>query len=122
MLFLFLDAPDSEQSEAYLSDAAGRVITPRAVASESFDDEDAAQQNTLLAPVMRRDVPRQRGQRLKDNALEDELKLQNLEARKALLGPFIDRGGARLANDERRRGLYDDEEFEGEVSADDGPE
>lgn len=114
------DQYDSEASEAYMSDATGRIITPRATPMESLA-EDAAQQSQLLAPVDRRGMPRVRG-RLSEQNRQDELKLQGLEARRLRVGPGMDRTGVRFATEERRRGLYDDEEFEGAFSPDDGSE
>jgi len=114
------DHYDSEASEAYMSDATGRIITPRATPMESLA-EDAAQQSQLLAPVNRRGMPRVRGV-LSEEQRGDELKLQQLEARRLRVGPGMDRTGVRFATEERRKGLYDDEEFEGAYSPDDGPE
>lgn len=54
--------------------------------------------------------------------MEDENKLQQLEAKKLILGPIFDKSGSTLATDHRRKGLYDDEDFEAETDADDGPE
>jgi len=115
------DHYDSEASEAYMSDrATGRIITPRATPMESLA-EDAVQQSQLLAPVHRRGMPRVRG-RLSVEQRDDELKLQQLEARRLRVGPGMDRTGVRFATEERRAGLYDDEEFEGAYSPDDGPD
>lgn len=116
---------DSEAaSAAYLSDATtGRVVTPRLAPLAEADPgfaADAARQALPLAPLMRRGMPRVRGG-LSDSQRDDELRLQQLEARKAALGPGWDVGGARIATEERRAGLYDDEEFEGSCSERDGP-
>ncbi|KAF2152326.1 hypothetical protein K461DRAFT_294002 [Myriangium duriaei CBS 260.36] len=119
------DAYDSESSQAaYLSDAAsGRMVTPRATPLADVPEAaaaDASAQASPLAPVLRRGMPRVRGV-LSDRQREDEYKLQQLEAKKLALGPLLDRAGARLASDGRRKGLYDDEDFEGSFSEDDGP-
>lgn len=95
------------------------MITPRATVMESVAEYDVEQESSLAA-VYRQGMPRVRG-RLSIAQQDDELRLQHLEAKKKAIGPFIDRGGSTLANDHRRRGFYDDEDFEGEVSADDGP-
>lgn len=119
------DAYDSESSQAYLSDAVtGRMVTPRATPLPEVPEAhaaDAAAQASPLAAVLRRGMPRVRGV-LSQSQREDEYKLQQLEAKKLSLGPLFDRGGATLATDRRRNGLYDDEEFEGDFSPDDGPE
>lgn len=107
-----------ELSDAYLSDRQGRRVTPRATLSSIFNAEQLAQEQ-LLGPVLRQDMPRLPGG-LTESQRSDEQKLQQLEAKKLALGPMFERGGARLATDERRRGLYDDEDFEGEYSADEG--
>lgn len=114
------NSANSRLDDHYLSDAAGQLVTPRATPMDDLS-EDEEQQSQLLAPVLRRGMPRVRG-KLSEEAREDELKLQQLEAKKFTIGPAMDIGGVRLATEERRRGFYDDEEFEGEVSADDGPE
>ncbi|KAF4549152.1 Hypothetical protein D9617_23g005670 [Elsinoe fawcettii] len=114
------DAYDSETSQAYLSDASGRIITPRATPLADVAEEDERQADNL-APILRRGMPRVRGV-LSQEQKDDEYKLQQLEAKKLLLGPVWDKGGASLANNKRRRGFYDDEDFEEEGEADDGPE
>ncbi|KAG8627777.1 hypothetical protein KVT40_003650 [Elsinoe batatas] len=114
------DAYDSETSQAYLSDASGRIITPRATPLADVAEEDERQGNNL-APILRRGMPRVRGT-LSQDQKDDEYKLQQLEAKKLMLGPLWDKGGATLVTDKRRRGLYDDEDFEEETEADDGPE
>lgn len=75
----------------------------------------------LLAPIVRSRMPRVRGI-LSEEQKRDEHLLQQLEAGRHRVGPAMDRGGVRFATPERRKGLYDDEEFEGEFSPDDGPE
>ena len=65
-------------------------------------------------------MPRVRGV-LSEAQKEDEYKLQRLEAKKLALGPMFERGGATLASEKRREGFYDDEDFEGDFSPDDGP-
>lgn len=81
---------------------------------------DDAEQASPLAAVLRRGMPRVRGI-LSDEQREDEYKLSQLEAKKLSLGPMFDRGGVDLASEKRRIGFYDDDDFEGEFSADDGP-
>ena len=94
-------------SEAYLSDASGRVVTPRIVpraANARLDDQAA------LA-ARQRELAAQRISRLTGTRLENEKLLQQLEERKRIVGPGLDRGGCTFANDARRRGFYDDEDF-----------
>ena len=87
-----VDHYDSEQSEAYMSDAAGRIVTPRATAMASVEEDDALQAD-LLAPVVRHRMPRVRGI-LSEDQREDELSLQQLEARRHRIGPGLERSGA----------------------------
>jgi len=102
-----------------MSDATGRIVTPRATPMQSLQEDEGAH-SELLAPVIRHRMPRIRGI-MSDGQKEDELSLQQLEARRHRIGPGLDRSGVRFATPERRRGLYDDEDFEGSVSPDDGP-
>jgi len=84
------------------------------------EEVDNQAQSSVLAPILRRGMPRVRGV-LSVEQREDELKLQAFEAKKMIIGPLMDKGGVRLVTEARREGFYDDEDFECETSADDEP-
>lgn len=43
--------------------------------------------------------------------------LEELEQQKAIIGPSMDRTGVRMANNKRRKGFLDDEDFEDEIES-----
>lgn len=100
-----------------MSDSAGRRVTPRATL-ESFLESAPVQTSQLLAPVLRIGMPQIPGG-LSEAQKVDEQKLQQLEAKRFAIGPAFEKSGVRLATIQRRRGLYEDEDFEGEYSPDD---
>lgn len=55
---------------------------------------------------------------LRETGLKNEALLQQLEQKKRLVGPGLDRAGCTLMNDQRRRGFYDDEDFEEVIDPD----
>ncbi|KAF2088875.1 hypothetical protein K490DRAFT_64087 [Saccharata proteae CBS 121410] len=89
-------------SESYLSDSRGRHLTPKISAPAA----DA--RSTLLGSKQR---PGKDVQKALDAQAAMVLKVRQL-------GPGLDRGGARLANDKRRMGFIDDNDHEEEVSDD----
>jgi len=98
-------------SEAYLSDAHGRRITPRITASPAdYDDAIATQSLSAF-------TPRGRGRPLKDKAEQEARELQSrlVSQKRRMGGPGMDRGGATLVNDKRRRGLVDSDVTEEEL-------
>lgn len=97
------DQNDSEMSEAYLSDAKGRRVTPKITILE--DDEQpggisgAPSRGPGRPPAK---VPHEKAKESEEAAIR----------RKKEIGAGLDKGGARLANAKRRQGFQDDEEFE----------
>ncbi|KAL1653496.1 hypothetical protein SLS61_004006 [Didymella pomorum] len=88
-------------SEAYLSDAQGHRVTPRITASPADYDEAIAMQPLSAF------TPRGRGRPSKDKAEEEAREFQSrlVSQKRRMGGPGMDRGGATLVNDKRRRGL-----------------
>lgn len=96
-------------SEAYLSDSRGRRVTPL-IPTPSKEALELA--SAAAAPV-----PRGPGRpKLKTDEQKAKEAQAELEKKNRLVGPGIDRGGARLANDKRRMGFIDDEDFEDVVT------
>ncbi|KAF3047876.1 hypothetical protein E8E11_007739 [Didymella keratinophila] len=98
-------------SEAYLSDAHGRRVTPRITASHAdYDDAIATQPLSAF-------TPRGRGRLPKDKAEQEARELQSrlVSQKRRMGGPGMDRGGATLVNDKRRRGLVDSDVTEEEL-------
>lgn len=93
-------------SEAYLSDAQGRSVTP-------VIRPDFGEATSLVAPAA---LTRPTGYTTKDER-KAAAELEELEKRKRVVGPNMDRIGVRLANRKRRVGFLDDEEFEDEVGS-----
>ncbi|KAB2577389.1 hypothetical protein DBV05_g3883 [Lasiodiplodia theobromae] len=96
-------------SEAYLSDTrTGKIVTPLVAPSK----EVLAAVMPALSPVPRR-PGRPKIKTDEERALDFQAAL---ERKKKLVGPGLDRGGARLPNQKRRMGFIDDEDFEEVVS------
>jgi len=68
--------------------------------------------------AQRRMLDAKRLSELTGKRLEGEKLLQQLEEKKRIIGPGLDRGGCTLANAERRKGFYDDEKFMDIIEAD----
>ncbi|KAF3043265.1 hypothetical protein E8E12_010183 [Didymella heteroderae] len=103
-------------SGAYLSDAQGRRVTPRITASPA-DYENATSLDPLPASTSRG-----RGRPPKDKQEQEARELQSrlVSQKRRLGGPGMDRGGATLVNEKRRRGLVDSDVTEEEfVDAED---
>lgn len=71
-------------AEAYMSDRQGRRVTPQIIPSDS---EDSHKRLTAAEQSQR-----------------------NAELKRRQLGVGVDKDGARLANDKRRRGFVDDDD------------
>jgi len=113
-----LKFPDhnATDSEAYLSDAQGRSITP--IITPDFDRPEATSQVVPTAIRKPGRPPKDGVYMTKDeHKAADELK--ELEAQKRAVGPSMDKTGVRLANKKRRVGFLDDEDFEDEVESED---
>lgn len=104
---------DSEASEAYLSDATGRITTPK------IKPSPVAKENTPEWTRQReRQLAAKRIPGLKGVALEREELLQQLEQEKRMVGPGLGPAGCIFITDSRRRGFYDDEDFDEVVECD----
>lgn len=102
---------DAHDSEAYLSDAHGRQVTPRI----RVDPERLTTEMSL--PQVPASAPRGRGRPLK-NAQEQEAHETHarlVSHKKRMGGPGLDRGGATLVNEKRRRGFEDSPDAEEEL-------
>ncbi|KAF1930894.1 uncharacterized protein M421DRAFT_57223 [Didymella exigua CBS 183.55] len=98
-------------SEAYLRDAQGRRITPRITASPvDYEIAISLQQPSEF-------TLRGRGRLPKDVQEQEARELQNrlVSQKRRMGGPGMDRGGATLVNDKRRRGLVDSDVTEEEL-------
>ncbi|KAH6615344.1 hypothetical protein C7974DRAFT_64537 [Boeremia exigua] len=105
---------DAHDSEAYLSDAQGRRVTPRITASPA-DYES-------ITSVLSGSMPCDRGRPAKDAQQQEARDAQDrlVSQKRRMGGPGMDRGGATLVNDKRRRGLVDSDGAEEEyVDAED---
>lgn len=111
---------------AYLLDKDGRSVTPlispaspksKSVASAAAGGDV---ESTPPPPVVQR---LGRGRPPKDGVSKAErdmgAPLKQLEEHVRLVGPTMDRMGCVLANEQRRKGFLDDEDFEDEVSGSD---
>ncbi|KAJ4983691.1 C2H2 finger domain-containing protein [Stagonosporopsis vannaccii] len=107
---------DAQDPEAYLSDAQGRRVTPR-ITARSIDYEDITLSPQLVASTSRgRGRPLKNGQEQEARDIQDRLVAQ----KRRMGGPGMDRGGATLVNDKRRRGLVSSDGTEEEyVNAED---
>lgn len=98
-------------SEAYLSDAQGRSVTPIIV--PNFEDPQGASSQGLASAWKRPG----HGAQLNKDERKAAAELEALEKHKRAVGPSMDRTGVRLANKKRRVGFLDDEDFEDEVES-----
>ncbi|KAI9694058.1 MAG: hypothetical protein M1822_003329 [Bathelium mastoideum] len=111
------DAQESDASEAYLSDARGRQVTPRVTmptgADPSAGTPNVAPSSAEQGSSKKRGRPPGSGQgKLRDQAVEAR---DNLERKKKQMGPGLDKGGSILVNEKRRQGFIDDEGDEGHI-------
>ncbi|KAJ4367466.1 hypothetical protein N0V83_007049 [Neocucurbitaria cava] len=101
---------NANDSEAYLSDAQGRQVTPRiTVDLERFQTDSSTSQGASHAS---------RGRGRPKNAPEQEAReaqARLVSQKKRTGGPGMDRGGARLVNDKRRKGFNDNSGTEEEL-------
>jgi hypothetical protein len=102
---------DAHDSEAYLSDAQGRRVTPRIVANP------AVYENDTLPAQLSTSTPRGRGWPPKNTQEQEARDLMDrlVSQKRRMGGPGMDRGGATLANEKRRRGFVDIDEMQEEV-------
>jgi len=106
------EARDGEVSEAYLSDANGRIVTP--IITHKFDESEGRGVDKEAA---KRELAAKRITGLNGVRLEQEKMLQQLEEKRRLVGAGLDRAGCTLAAEQRRRGFYDDEDFSDVIPA-----
>lgn len=103
---------DSGRSEAYLSDAEGRQVTPWIKTpprlTATYDQQPQLQQSAPSFGRGRGWPPVDRAT-LERRVLDAE---ERLRTKKRTLGIGLDKGGATLVTDERRLTLIDDEDFE----------
>ncbi|KAF2267038.1 hypothetical protein CC78DRAFT_566452 [Lojkania enalia] len=106
---------DAHDSEAYLSDAQGRRVTPRVTVDPS--------RYSLSSPVVRGESSnanpssrRGRGRPPKVTQEQEarEAQAQMISQKKRIGGPGMDRGGATLVNEKRRKGFIDHADIEEE--------
>lgn len=101
---------DTHDSEAYLSDAQGRLVTPRITANRIRDEDTPFMETSVSAYHGRGRPPK--------NKLEQEAReaQERFVAHKRRIGgPGMDRGGATLVNEKRRKGFIDNEGAEEEL-------
>lgn len=108
---ILTDQSDAHESEAYLSDARGRRVTPRITSSPAGHNSDALQVQFSAS------TPHGRGRPPKNVQEQDARETQNrlVSLKRRIGGPGMDRGGATLVNDKRRRGLIDGDGLEEEL-------
>ncbi|KAJ9648074.1 hypothetical protein H2199_001851 [Coniosporium tulheliwenetii] len=98
----------SHDSDAYLSDRSGRRVTPQIAAPSGTPASSSALPH-----------PTGPGRPAKKSDEQKALEVQQrLEQQKRDIGPGVDRGGARLANEKRRAGFIDNEGGEEVVDED----
>lgn len=111
---LCTDPRDSE-SEAYLSDRQGRSVTPiiRPLSEVAISQSEPP----VAAPVYRGVGRPPLGGVSKDERVA-AAELEKLKHRQRDVGLSLVKGGVRFANEKRRMGFVDDEQFEEVVSSD----
>lgn len=99
---------DAHDSEAHLSDAQGRRVTPRIVAKPQIGGTDPG----AITPQ-----PRGRGRppKASPKLIDAQETMRRIVAQKKRIGgPGVDRGGATFVNEKRRKGFSDDDRTEEE--------
>lgn len=109
--------PDSNatDSEAYLSDAQGRSVTP-IIRPREFRE---ASSSRVVPAALRHPgrLARMMGQSSQEGRKAAQA-LEGLEKQQKAVGVLMEKGGATMANRKRRRGFLDDEDFEDERESD----
>ncbi|KAG9186692.1 hypothetical protein G6011_09800 [Alternaria panax] len=100
---------DSHDSEAYLSDAQGRQVTPRITVDPARIEALSMSPQAPVGSGRGRPPKRTAEQEARD--AHDRL----VSLKKRIGGPGMDRGGVTLANDKRRRGFIESDETEEEL-------
>ncbi|KAL1792161.1 hypothetical protein ACET3X_009912 [Alternaria dauci] len=102
---------DSHDSEAYLSDAQGRQVTPRITVDPARIEALSMSPQAPIASGRGRGRPPKRTADQEARDAHDRL----VSLKKRIGGPGMDRGGVTLANDKRRRGFIESDETEEEL-------
>ncbi|KAH0257262.1 hypothetical protein KCU91_g16455, partial [Aureobasidium melanogenum] len=95
----------SKQSDAYLSDSHGRLVTPiisMAPPKQGTKEWEAQQEAEAAA---------RRLTNLTGSRLNDEKLLQQMEEKKRIVGPALTKAGSVLFTEEFKRNFLDDEDF-----------
>ena len=103
--------PNDSASEAYLSDAQGRQVTPRISATPNREEPSSA----LPTSTSR---ARGRPPKIAQEQEARDARQQMIAHKKRVGGPGMDRGGASLVNDKRRKGLIENDDDEDDVLVD----
>lgn len=104
---------DATDSEAYLSDAHGRRVTPKLTPRPEY-----LERSRVNTPVDTSDPARPRGRgRPKDELDKEAREVQQrmVALKKRIGGPGMDRGGATLVNEKRRMGFLDNNDIDEEL-------
>jgi hypothetical protein len=96
----------------YLSDAQGRPVTPRVTARPEYLDENSLNSRIRYNSLPHPSAPRGRGRPPKKSHEQQARDEQDryITQKRRIGGPGMDRGGATLVNDKRRRGFSDNDE------------
>ncbi|OSS45769.1 hypothetical protein B5807_09593 [Epicoccum nigrum] len=102
---------DAHDSEACLSDAHGRRVTPRVVASRTVYDNDS------LPAQLSASTPHGHGRPPKNTQEQEARDMQDrlVSQKRRIGGPGMDRGGATFVNEKRRRGFVENDVTEEEL-------
>ncbi|KAF2447811.1 hypothetical protein P171DRAFT_461951 [Karstenula rhodostoma CBS 690.94] len=107
---------DATDSEAYLSDAHGRRVTPKLTPRpEYLENSHVNTPDRSGAPDPL--APRGRGRPPKHDVQQEATAVQKrlVAQKKRIGGPGMDRGGATLVNEKRRKGFVENDDVEEEL-------
>ncbi|KAF2202739.1 hypothetical protein GQ43DRAFT_479652 [Delitschia confertaspora ATCC 74209] len=107
------DVNNDSASESYLSDAQGRRVTPRVVGRSTGTGDYASPY--VVSSTSSAGRGRGRTAKAAQEGEAREALRETVAMKKRIGGPGIDRGGATLANNKRRRGFMDNNETEEEL-------
>ncbi|KAK4574566.1 hypothetical protein LTR86_001407 [Recurvomyces mirabilis] len=102
---------NAADSDAYLSDAQGRSVTPIIRPFEEMSTVPEAGSRAVPAPLNRA------GPSLSRDDKKAKAELDGLVRHKRVVGVVLEKGGSTFANAKRRAGFLDDEDFEDEVES-----
>ncbi|KAF9740679.1 hypothetical protein PMIN06_005009 [Paraphaeosphaeria minitans] len=111
---------DATDSEAYLSDTHGRRVTPKLTPRLEYLESsrvDTPDRSGAPGPS----APRGRGRPPKHDVQQEAMAIQQriVAQKKRIGGPGMDRGGATLVNEKRRKGFVENHDEEELVDAED---